>query len=90
MLGGGPGAIRKLDQRESWGARPGLHLTSFPRTPALSLCFLRFFAQHTGTPSSFPPHPDPKLESPFLHSQPPTLSHAFGVPGPNMQSDSLD
>lgn len=68
MLGGGPGAIRKLDQRESWGARLGLHLTSFPLTPAFSFCFLRFFAGHPLLPF-FPPQ-TPNLRGLFTFSVP--------------------
>lgn len=57
MLGGALGAIRKL-QREGWGARLGLHLTSFPLTPARSLCFSLF--PLLSTPSSSSSHLGPQ------------------------------
>lgn len=58
LLGGALGAIRKLDQREGWGARLGLHLTSFPLTPARSLCFSLF--PLLSTPSSSSSHLGPQ------------------------------
>lgn len=80
MLGGGPGAIRKLDQRESWGARLGLHLTSFPLTPAFSFCFLRFFAGHPLLPF-FPPQ-TPNLRGLFYILSSPSFPMHSGCLAP--------